>query len=229
METSSKKKKSKKKSKFALWYKWPLIVLFLSFILSMAFGVLSEIALNNASVIISVVVILIFLFISIITDMIGVAITAADMRYFRAMASKKVRGAKEAIMLKKHADRVASIFADILGDICGILSGAAGTTITLALLNDKMSTIVSIVIASLVSAVIAALIISGKAFMKRYSMVHSEKIILIVGKFLSIFNFKRNKSKKNLNTNKKNKPIKDNMKDDINDNVTQVEQTTEEE
>lgn len=194
-EHSKKKKTTKQQSKFALWYKWPLIVLIISFVLSMAFGILSEIALSNASVIISIVVILVFLIISIITDMIGVAVTAADIKYFRAMASRKVRGAKEAISLKKHADRVASIFADILGDICGILSGAAGATVTAAFIKDSMSTFLTIVIASLVSAIIAALIISGKALMKRYSMIHSEPIILFVGKFMSIFHIDR-KSKK---------------------------------
>ena len=108
----------KKQSKFKKYFRWPLIVLVLSFTLSMAFGVLSEIALSGAGIAISIVVIIVFLFIAIITDMIGVAITACDEKNFRAMASRKVRGAKEAIILQKNADRVSSIFADILGDIC---------------------------------------------------------------------------------------------------------------
>lgn len=197
-----KKKKKKKQSKFALWFKWPLIVLVISFSLSLFFGVLSEIAMTNANIFIAIVVVLVFLVIAIITDMIGVAIAACDTTPFRAMAAKKIRGAKEAIMLVKNADRVSSIVADILGDVCSILSGAAGTTIAVALISSNSSSMVEVIISSLVSAVIAALLISGKALMKRYSLIHSEKIILILGKFISIFHINK-KSKKNDKKNKK--------------------------
>ena len=191
-----KKKNNKKNSKFSIWLKWPLIVLVVSFCLSMAFGVLSEIALTGANIVIAIVVVLVFLVIAIITDMIGVAIASCDTTPFRAMAAKKIRGSKEAIILVKNADRVSSIIADILGDVCSILSGAAGTTIAVALITENMSSMVGVVISSLVSAVIAALIISGKALMKRYSMIHSEKIILLLGKFISIFHVTKKSKKK---------------------------------
>ena len=187
-----KKKAKQKQSKFSLWWKWPLIVLIVSFFLSLSFGVASEFLLDGANIVLSVIVIIIFLILSIIGDMIGVAVTAGSFEPFRAMASKKVRGANEAIMLIKNADRVASIFADILGDICGILSGAAGASISSILITSSMSGFLGVFIASLVSAVIAALIIFGKAIFKKYSILHCEKIILIVGKILSIFH-KQNK------------------------------------
>lgn len=195
----------KNQSKFKKYFRWPLIVLVLSFSLSMAFGVLSEVALNGAGIAISVVVIVVFLIIAIITDMIGVAIASCDIKNFRAMASRKVRGAKEAIMLYKHADMVSSIFADILGDICSILSGAAGAAVTTRLITSAMSDFIGVVVASLVSAVIASLLIFGKALMKRYSMNHSDKIILIIGKILSIFH--RQKPKKSKNKNDKKSPL----------------------
>ncbi len=195
----------KNQSKFKKYFRWPLIVLVLSFSLSMAFGVLSEVALNGAGVAISVIVIVVFLIIAIITDMIGVAIASCDIKNFRAMASRKVRGAKEAIMLYKHADMVSSIFADILGDICSILSGAAGAAVTTRLITSAMSDFIGVVVASLVSAVIASLLIFGKALMKRYSMNHSDKIILIIGKILSIFH--RQKPKKSKNKNDKKSPL----------------------
>ena len=195
----------KNQSKFKKYFRWPLIVLVLSFSLSMAFGVLSEVALNGAGIAISVIVIVVFLIIAIITDMIGVAIASCDIKNFRAMASRKVRGAKEAIMLYKHADMVSSIFADILGDICSILSGAAGAAVTTRLITSAMSDFTGVVVASLVSAVIASLLIFGKALMKRYSMDHSDKIILIIGKILSIFH--RQKPKKSKNKNDKKSPL----------------------
>ena len=198
----------KKQSKFKKYFRWPLIVLVMAFTFSMAFGVLSEVALNGAEIAISVVVIVVFLFIAILTDMIGVAVTACDEKNLRAMASRKVRGAKEAIMLQKNADRVSSIFADILGDICSILSGAAGAAVTSALITQTMTDFAGIVVASLVSAIIAALLIFGKALMKRYSMDHSDKIVLIMGKVLSIFIPQKNKKDKNKRQKeKKNKPV----------------------
>ena len=192
----------KNQSKFKKYFRWPLIVLVLSFSLSMAFGVLSEVALNGAGIAISVIVIVVFLIIAIITDMIGVAIASCDIKNFRAMASRKVRGAKEAIMLYKHADMVSSIFADILGDICSILSGAAGAAVTTRLITSAMSDFIGVVVASLVSAVIASLLIFGKALMKRYSMNHSDKIILIIGKILSIFHRQKPKKSKDKNDKK---------------------------
>ena len=197
IKNSNKRKKDKQKqSKFAIWWKWPLIVLGISFILSFAFGLVSEISLSHTGLIVAIVVIIVFAVLSVIGDMIGVAVTAAKLEPFRAMASRKVRGANEAIILVKNADRVTSVFADILGDICGILAGAAGASISIMLIRESMANIVGVVIASLVSAVIAAVIIFGKAAFKKYSIVHCEKIVLICGKVMSIFRKQNTNPKK---------------------------------
>ena len=203
LKIKKNKKKNTQLSKFSYWWKWPLIVLVLSFCLSLVFGVASELALSGAGVAISIIVIIVFIVFSIFADMVGVAVTAADIQPFRAMASKKVRGAKESIKLITNADRVASVCADVIGDICGILSGAAGATVAVALMSDSMGNFVMIVIASLVSAVIAALTIFGKALCKKYSMKHAEKIILMLGKFLSIFHVNK-KPKPKSESNKEN-------------------------
>ena len=213
------KRGKKNQSKYKKYFHWPLIAFILSITLSMAFGVLSEVALNGANIFIAIAVIIVFLIISIITDMIGVAVTACDIKNFRAMAAKKVRGSKEAIMLKKNADRVSSIFADILGDICSILSGAAGAVVASSLITQNMTDFVGVIVASLVSAVIAALIISGKALMKKYSMEHADGIILILGKILSIFHISRkSKNKSNKNKKKSNKKDKLEKTEDMEEN-----------
>ena len=129
-------KKNKNTNIFKEYFRWPLIVLVVSLFLSFSFSFFSELTLNNANIIIAIVVILVFMFISIITDAIGVAVTAAVEVPFRAMASKKIKGAKESIILINNADKVASIVADILGDICGILSGAAGAVVTTKLISN---------------------------------------------------------------------------------------------
>jgi hypothetical protein len=186
-EPKKNKKDKRKNSKKTNYWKWPLIVLLLSFTLSFLFSLASEFLLNGAGLIIAILVIVIFLIISIISDMIGVACTAATETPFRAMASRKVRGAKEAIIMVKNADKVGSIFGDILGDICGILSGAAGAAIAIMLITNSMSGFEKVLIASAISSIIASLIIFGKAIFKKYSIKHCENIVLICGKIMSIF------------------------------------------
>ena len=70
---------------------------------------------------------------SIFFDIIGIAATAAEEVPFHSMASKKQDGAKWAIILIRNADRVSSFCNDIIGDICGVLSGAVSTYIIIYL------------------------------------------------------------------------------------------------
>ena len=221
MNPNPKKKKNNDKTKSHSVVKWPLTVLAISFAICLGFGVLSEISLSKAGIIVAIIVIFVFVFIAIVADMLSVAITACDMKPFRAMASKKVRGAKDAISLKKNADKVASIFGDIVGDVCGILSGAAGATVTLAL-TSNITGFGKIAIASLVSAIIAAITISGKAFMKRYSMDHAEAIVMRFAKFISFFH--PNPDKKNKKVKNHPAKVKDAVKEP-NKNQSNIENT----
>lgn len=184
-----KKDQSTKKNVFVEYLRWPLIVLFVSLILSFSFSFFSELALNNANLIIAIIVILVFMLISIITDAIGVAVTAAIETPFRAMAARKIKGAKEGIILINNADKVASIVADILGDICGILSGAAGAVVTTKLSAGVINEMHIVVIASMVSAIIAGIIIFGKAMGKRVALDNCDKIVLMLGRLVYIFTF----------------------------------------
>ncbi len=192
---SPKSKTVKKQNQNNKQLLWSLKVLVLSFALSMCFGVLSEFFLSGTGIVIAVLVIVVFMSISILTDMIGVAVTAADIQPFRAMASKKIRGAKEAIKLIKNADKFTSIIADVVGDVCGILSGAAGASIIVKIAIDSESAL-GIIIASLVSAVIASMTIFGKSLGKKYAMKNCNKIMLVVGRVMSWFTPQGKKSKK---------------------------------
>ena len=182
-------KKNKSKNIFIEYFRWPLIVLAVSLLLSFSFSFFSELALNDAGLLLAIIVILVFMFISIITDAIGVAITAAVEIPFRAMAAKKVKGAKESIILINNADKVASIVADILGDICGILSGAAGAVVTAKLITNLTDEMHMVLIASIVSAVIAGVIIFGKAIGKRVALDNCDRIVLMLGKIVYVFTF----------------------------------------
>jgi len=166
---------------------WPLKVFVIAFALSLCFSILSEFLLGKTGIAVATIIIVVFVAIAIITDMIGVAVTACGKEPFVAMSSKKVRGAKEGLLLIKNADKVASLCADVIGDVCGILSGAAGASIVAKFAIDTANVSLTILVASLVTAIIAGMTIFGKALGKKYAIENCNSIILKVGKFLSLF------------------------------------------
>ena len=197
--------------------KWSLKLLLLSLALSLCFAVLSEVFLSGTGVVIAIIIIVVFILISIIFDMIAMATTAANIEPFRAMASKKVRGAKEAIKLINNADKVSSICADVIGDICGILSGSAGASIIIKIAIES-NTALSIIVASLVSAFVASLTIFGKSVCKKYAIDNCDKILLKVGKVMSWFTPQgKTKSKKEDKNKTEAIPAEVNNNDDTND------------
>ena len=195
------KRKSKKAKKQATNF-WPLNILVIAIALSLGFSVLSEYLMGVTGMVVAILVIVVFVSIAILTDMIGVAVTACSKEPFMAMCSKKVRGAKEGLMLIRNADKVASLCADVLGDVCGILSGAAGASIVARITADFQNVNLTILVASLITALIAGITIFGKALGKRGAIDNCNAIILRVGKFLSLFT-KQNKTKNQKNTKQK--------------------------
>lgn len=203
------KKKNKKIKKQNSKNTWPYKVLILAIALSLMFGVLSEIVLGSTGLAVAIIVIIVFVSLAIVTDMIGVAVTACSKEPFIAMASKKVRGAKESLMLIRNADKVASLCADVVGDVCGILSGAAGASIVAKIAIDTSNVSLSILVASLVAALIAGITIFGKALGKRKAIDNCNSIILKVGKILSIFTRDPKQKKKDSSKEKVNNENKD--------------------
>ncbi len=193
---SSKNKTNKKVKKQQAKNMWPYKVLVLAIALSLCFSILSEFLLGNTGIAVAILVIIVFVGVAITTDMVGVAVTSCSKEPFVAMASKKVRGAKEGLVLIKNADKVSSLCADVVGDVCGILSGAAGASIVAKIAIDSQNISLAILVASLVSALIAGLTIFGKALGKRKAINSCTSIILIVGKILSIFTREPKQKKK---------------------------------
>lgn len=188
-------KRNNKKIKKQSINLWPLKILILAVALSLCFSLLSEYVMGATGVFVAIIVIIVFVSLAIITDMIGVAVTACSKEPFIAMCSKKVRGAKEGLMLIRNADKVASLCNDVIGDVCGILSGAAGASIVARITVDFQNVNLSILVASLITAFIAGVTIFGKALGKRTAIDNCNSVVLKVGKFLSLFT-KQNKTKK---------------------------------
>ena len=173
---------------------WSFVVFALSLLLSITFGVASEFAMQKADIFVALVIIIVFMAIAIVSDMVGVAIAGVQKEPFHAMASRKVRGAKEALKLIDNASKVASVASDVIGDVCGILSGAAAASI--ALMVQTGSDIANVFIGAGCSAIVASLTIFGKSVFKKYAIDNSVKIILIWGKVMSAFSGNENKAKK---------------------------------
>ena len=194
MEENPKRKQKVKKQSSS---HWPLKIFIMAIALSLSFSLMSEFVMGSTGIVIAIIIIVLFVALAIITDMIGVAVTACTKEPFIAMCSKKVRGAKEGLMLVRNADKVASLCADVVGDVCGILSGAAGASIVAKITIDFQNANLAILVASLITAFIAGVTIFGKALGKRKAMDSCNSIILKVGKVLSLFTKQpKNKKKK---------------------------------
>ena len=164
---------------------WLITVLLLSFVLSMGMSLLSEGIIPKINVIFGIVIILVFIFISVIFDMIGVAITAQDETPFNSMASKKIKGSSHSVKLIKNSDKLASICNDVVGDVCGVVSGSAGMMVA-ATLMDKVKINPSLLIL-LITSIIASLTITSKAFGKTIAIKKSKAITERVGKVIHLF------------------------------------------
>lgn len=168
---------------------WAIKATIISFFMTIAFSLFSELIVRSASVYISAFIVLLLVLISIAFDMVGTAMAAAEQAPFVSMSSRKVRGAKEVLGLIKHTDKVCSICNDIVGDICGIVSGAATSAIiyNVVIAKNISSSLIEMIFTIFFSAVVACLTIGGKAFGKTIALNRSKDILLIVGTILSLF------------------------------------------
>lgn len=180
---------NKKSPKSKPGINWAVKATFISFFMTIAFSLFSELIVRSASVYISAFIVLLLVIISIIFDMIGTAMASAEQAPFVAMSSRKVRGAKEVLGLIKNTDKVCSICNDIVGDICGIVSGVATSAIiyNVVIAKNISSSLMEMIFTIFFSAIVACLTIGGKAFGKTIALKRSKDILLLVGVFLSLF------------------------------------------
>ena len=165
--------------------KWILIILLLSFTISFSLSFISETTLPNINIVPGIIIVILFILLGILFDMIGVAVTVADEKIFHSMNSRKVKGADVAVLFKKNSDKVASFCNDVIGDIAGVITGAAGITISI-----KLSQVLNInvfIITLITTAIIASFTISGKALGKSYAINKSDLILFKFSKFISNF------------------------------------------
>lgn len=187
MDTNSKPRKASKQpsSLGRVSWRWVFTIMILSFFLSVSMSYVSSEALQNVGNVMAFAILLTFIAIGILFDIIGIASASTTDKEFHSMAARKVSGAREAVWISRNAEKVSSICNDVVGDICGIISGAIGAVV-IARLTIGMGVAPALLFSLTITGCIAALTIGGKAIGKGFGIGHSVKIVYTVGRVLSV-------------------------------------------
>ena len=148
---SGKEPPSKKDAKKKSRVKWVIIAFSLSFVISAVFSVAMGEVTANANILVAVLLLLFFIALGILFDVIGLAVATADASPFHSMAARRLRAGKKGVWLVANSDKVSSVCNDIVGDICGVVTGAAGAAIVAKLFADG-AIWYSLAVTSLISA-----------------------------------------------------------------------------
>ena len=171
------KEKSKKNNNT-----WVIGIAITTFILSLLFSYISNTAISKLNIILGLIVLILVILVGVIFDLIGVAVTVANEEDFHAQASKKIKGAKTSIKMIRNSAKVSNFCADVIGDICGVLSGAISAMIALKLTeNYGMSSQIQFVF----SAIVASLTVGGKAITKEIAKQNSTVFVGFVSKIVN--------------------------------------------
>ncbi len=187
-ETRKETRKEKARNTKTSTVSWSLKILFASFVLSVFFNAMSETALPKVNVPTAFLILFLFILLGIVFDIFGVATTTATEKTFHAMAAKRVPAAKQALWLVKNAEKVSSFCNDVVGDICGIMSGSTATIIIATLPLEKTA---DFVISLAIGGLVAGITVGGKAFGKGFAMSHNNKIVFFMARVIRFFSKER--------------------------------------
>ncbi len=160
---------------------WVVTIFIVTIFISGTISLLSDIIMESSTMPVAFLILLAIILVGIIFDVIGMAVASADEKPFHSMAARKVPGAQEAISLLRNAERVSSICNDVVGDICGVVSGSASATIAVQIIS-KFDFSWPQVISLIMSAMAAGLTVGGKAIGKSFAVNSCTAIVHTVGK-----------------------------------------------
>ena len=178
---ASKKERSKT-------IRWVVTIFFVTIVISGVISLVSDEIMSRSGIGLAFVILFAIVLLGIMFDIIGVAVTAADEKPFHAMASRKVSGARESLKLLRNSDRVSSICCDVVGDICGVVSGAASATIAALIIVSSNFGWPQIVTLAM-SALVAGMTVGGKAIGKGVAIGSATKIVQTVGKIMYVLRY----------------------------------------
>ena len=163
--------------------RWVVTIFFVTIVISGSISFVSDEVMQHSGIFTAFMILLAIIFVGIIFDIIGMAVATADEKPFHSMAARKVPGAQAAIRLLRNAERVSSICNDVVGDICGVVSGSASATIAAQILQN-MEFGWPQIISLLMSALCAGLTVGGKAIGKTFAVNSATSIVHTVGKII---------------------------------------------
>ena len=167
--------------------RWVIFITIFAFLLSVFMSTFSDILVRKSNTAVAFIVLIAIIFIGILFDIIGVAVTVTDEKPFHSMAASKVKGAKSSLMLIRNASRVSNVCNDVIGDICGIISGSSAAFIVTQVDFSDVGFMSAAVFSVILSGIVASLTIGGKAFGKEIAINNSKEIISMIGRILSVF------------------------------------------
>ena len=168
--------------------RWVVTIFFITIVISGIISLVSDEIMSRSGIGLAFVILFAIVLLGILFDIIGVAVTAADEKPFHAMASRKVSGARESLKLLRNSDRVSSICCDVVGDICGVVSGAASATIAALIIASADFGWPQIVTLAM-SALVAGMTVGGKAIGKGVAIGSATRIVQTVGKIIYVLRY----------------------------------------
>ena len=163
--------------------RWVVTIFLVTIFVSGFISFVSDAIMSVSTMAVAFLILLGIVLIGILFDVIGVAVTSADEKPFHSMAARKVPGAQESIRLLRNAERVSSICNDVVGDICGVVSGSASATIAAQVLN-RFEFSWPQAVGLIMSALVAGLTVGGKAVGKTFAIGSCTVIVQSVGRVI---------------------------------------------
>jgi len=163
--------------------RWVVTIFLVTILISGTISFVSDIIMESSTMAVAFLILFFIVLLGIVFDIIGMAVATADEKPFHSMAARKVSGAQECIRLLRNAERVSSICNDVVGDICGVVSGSASATIAVQVLRNFDVSWPQLV-TLLMSALVAGLTVGGKAIGKTFAINSCTKIVYTVGRII---------------------------------------------
>lgn len=160
---------------------WTIQVTIFTFFLAVVVGLLSQIATKSSDIFVQIFILTFLILVSIIFDSIGVSATSSNLEVAMMYTTcPRVRRIAQKLII--NSEKVNNICNDVVGDMCGILSGGCCVNISIKLSQMGLNGLVATIV---VSSIVTALTVGGKATVKGISVASSEQIVVMVAKLLS--------------------------------------------
>ncbi len=165
-------------------FKWARTISLVTLILAIIMSVVAESALRSFSLLPAFFTLLLIILLGVTSDTIGIAVTAANDKPFHSMAAQRVPYGRHGVFLVQNAGPVSNFCNDVIGDIAGIISGAAISIILIQIIALDLPFVEAAVLSVVLSGFVASLTVGGKAVGKELALTYWKEIVTGVAKVL---------------------------------------------